>query len=170
MSQFYGKMAEAKCVSTTSTRYTRMNSGRKCLYPYTCNTRECDTATNTCNGKPVGDSCSSHMECDSNLSCRVATVWPFGTTCQPRGEVRSLCESDYDCKMRNYCWQEADGKDKICLEKHNAPYGTQFYWDSKSYPVVNKESVLFHGLFCQSGYAMRRNTTIAECVDIYNIT
>lgn len=60
--------------------------------------------------------------------------------------------------------------DKLCLEKHNAPYGTQFFWDSNFYPVVNKESILFHGQYCQSGYAMRRASNVAECVDITNVS
>jgi hypothetical protein len=117
----------------------------------------------------VGDTCSDHAECDADLSCRVQSIWPFATTCQPRGEVRSLCESDYDCKTRNFCWQLSLNEDKMCLEKHNAPYGTQFLWNSQLYPVVNKDSVLFHGQYCQSGYAMRRSTNVAECIDITSI-
>lgn len=35
---------------------------------------------------------------------------------------------------------------------------------------MNKDSVLFHGKYCQSGVAMRRNTSIAECVDIATIS
>lgn len=140
------------------------------MYPTDCVTRVCDADTTTCDGAKAGEPCSDHSECDSDLACRTMTVWPFATTCQPRGEVMSLCESDYDCKMRNFCWQLKSTDEKICLEKHNAPYGNQFFWDSVAYPAVTKEAVLFHGQYCQSGYAFRRSLKVAECVNIASIT
>jgi hypothetical protein len=116
-SQFYYKTAEGKCLGIEkSSIKNRLNAGRKCLDPIVCNTRVCDGDTNTCDGAKAGDPCSNHMECDSDLACRTQTVWPYETTCQPRGEVRSLCETDFDCKTRNFCWQLSAASDKICLE------------------------------------------------------
>jgi len=130
----------------------------------------CDDNTNTCTGTGEGDTCSDHKECDSDLSCRVMSIWPYGTTCQPRGEVNSLCESDYDCKTRNFCWKLSSTSDQICLEKHNSPYNTTFFWDSVKFPSVTKEAVLFHGQYCQSGYAWRKSANVAECIDVAYIT
>jgi hypothetical protein len=116
MSQFYDKVAEGKCMPVSTTVNTMMNTGRKCTYAFTCATRSCDATTKTCDGRKVGESCSGHAECDSDLACRVETVWPYGTTCQPRGEVKSVCDTDYDCKMRNFCWQTDASSQRICLE------------------------------------------------------
>jgi hypothetical protein len=123
-SQFYGKLTEGKCIGKADLLTARLNAGRKCLDPIVCNSRVCDGDTNTCDGKKAGDSCSGHEECDSDLACRLQTVWPFDTSCQPRGEAMSLCDTDYDCKMRNYCWQLGSEMDKVCLEMHSAPFGT----------------------------------------------
>ena len=168
-SQFFSKLSEAPCVNVSDTIKTRLNNGRKCLDILQCMSRKCNE-NNVCEGLALGESCSDHQQCEADLSCRVQSIWPYATTCQPRGEVRSMCESDYDCKSRNFCWQLNSAEDKICIEKHNAPYGTQFFWDSTLYPLVNKESILFHGQYCQSGFAMRRSSNVSECVDITNVT
>ena len=81
------------------------------------------------------------------------SYWPFQTICLPLADVGSECDTDYDCKPRNFCWKLAAADDDICLEKHSAPDDTQFYWDSTNYPTVNTESVYKHGEYCQSGVA-----------------
>ena len=75
--------------------------------------------------------------------------------------------------MLDFCWKLSQESPFICVEKHNAPWGTQFYWDNITYPIVNKTSILFHGKYCSSGYATRKYITlnnaqvaIAECVNI----
>ncbi len=168
-SQFFGKHSESKCRNVSDSIKTRLHNGRKCLDILQCMSRNCNE-NNVCEGLALGETCSDHLQCEADLACRVQSIWPFATTCQPRGEVRSLCESDFDCKSRNFCWQLNGNQDKFCLEKHNAPYGTQFFWDSNKYPFVNKESILFHGQYCQSGFAMRRSSNVSECVDITNVT
>ena len=96
------------------------------------------------------------------------------------GDVNSRCETDYDCKARNFCWRKKDDpKDtstdkfspKICLEKHVAPDSSKFWWDIENYPEFNsKEAIYQHGKYCQSGLAYHREDTegvhIAECVSI----
>ena len=117
-------------MNVSDTLATRLMPGRKCLDTLQCASRVCSDDTNVCVGKPAGETCSDHLECDADLSCRVQSIWPYATTCQPRGEVRSVCETDYDCKTRNFCWQLSANDEKLCLEKHNAPFGTQFFWNS----------------------------------------
>lgn len=57
----------------------------------------------------------------------------------------------------------------MCLEKHSAPDRTKFFWDSERFPEMTKESVMFHGQYCQSGTAFKSKDT-AECVSIDEIT
>ena len=73
--------------------------------------------------------------------------------CLPLSEVGSQCESEFDCKTRNFCWKLAPGTPSICLEKHSAPDYTEFMWDLENYPEVTKESVMVHGQYCKSGLA-----------------
>lgn len=72
--------------------------------------------------------------------------------------------------MRNFCWQVDNQSSPVCIEMYNAPYGTQFFWDSVQFPVVNRAAILFHGKYCQSGFAMQVGPSVAECVNIYNIS
>ncbi|CDW75999.1 UNKNOWN [Stylonychia lemnae] len=169
-SQFYNKLSVASCRSKQDIVTTRLLAGRKCLYDYQCVSRVCDTDTNVCTGLPFGSTCSDHSQCDADLSCRIQSVWPFASSCQPRGEVGSFCLNDFDCKSRNFCWKIYSKDDKICLEKHNAPWGFQFYWDNNTYPSMNKNSILFHGQYCQSGYAIQVNQNIAQCVNVTSIS
>ena len=71
----------------------------------------------------MGESCSDHIECDQALACRNSIMWPFGTQCFPMADVGSLCESNYDCKPRNFCWALDMDSHTVCLEKHTAPDG-----------------------------------------------
>ena len=89
-----------------------------------------------------------------------------------------MCETDYDCAARNFCWRKQIGADinqQVCLEQHSAPDFTEFYWDIAAYPEMNKESILSHGRFCQSGIAVLKQKTdpdtsatvnYAECVTV----
>jgi hypothetical protein len=38
-------------------------------------------------------------------------------------DVGALCETDYDCKPRNFCWALNTVTSTVCLEKHTAPDG-----------------------------------------------
>lgn len=73
--------------------------------------------------------------------------------CLPLSEVGSECESEFDCKTRNFCWKLSTEKKSICLEKHSAPDFTEFMWDIEKYPTMTKESVMIHGQYCKSGIA-----------------
>lgn len=86
-------------------------------------------------------------------------------------DVGSSCESEYDCKPRNFCWKLKKDEESICLEKYSAPDNTEFLWDSERYPELNKDSVYAHGLYCQSGIALRKpdDQSIAMCVTIDKI-
>eukprot|EP00347_Sterkiella_histriomuscorum_P011800 403371051 len=168
-SQFYNKLSSATCRSKSDIITTRLLAGRKCLYDYQCVSRVCDPTTNVCTGLTFGSSCSDHSQCDADLACRVQSVWPYASSCQPRGEVGSFCLNDFDCKSRNFCWKLRQADDNICLEKHNAPWGQQFLWDSTKYPNVTRHSILFHGQYCQSGYAKQVGRNISECVNVTSI-
>ena len=146
-----------------------LHNGRKCIYNYQCDSRVCDPETNKCKGSEQGDSCSSHMQCNNGLACRASGNWPFITKCLPMADVGSACETDYDCKPRNFCWKLGADQDRQCLEKHSAPDKTQFLWDIGKYPEINVESLYAHGIFCQSGLAFRKSDNVAECVTIDEI-
>ena len=120
-------------------------NGRKCVYAYQCISRICDEETNICKGRGQGDSCSDHIECDQALACRPSSIWPYETQCLPMADVGSLCNTEFDCKPRNFCWKLEKGANGKCLEKHTAPDGVKFLWDNERYPEVNKKSVLAHG-------------------------
>lgn len=129
-------------------------NGRKCIYNWQCVSRVCDEETGICKGRLEGESCSSHVECDQALACRSNIIWPFETQCYPMADVGSYCQTEFDCKPRNFCWKEhKDDVHKKCLEKHTAPDDIKFHWDREKYPTETKESVLEHGLYCQSGIA-----------------
>ena len=131
-----------------------LNNGRKCTYAYQCKSRVCDTeGTGACVGREEGETCSTHEECHKQLACRPNNIWPFETTCLPLSEVGSECESEFDCKPRNFCWKLAENKNSICLEKHSAPDYTEFMWDNVKYPEMTKLSVMVHGQYCKSGIA-----------------
>jgi|TARA_B110001450_G_scaffold231971_1_gene234267 hypothetical protein len=68
-------------------------------------------------------------------------------------DVGSYCESEFDCKPRDFCWALNKDKKKVCLEKHTAPDGITFKWDKEKYPTETSHSILQHGLYCQSGIA-----------------
>ena len=83
------------------------------------------------------------------------------------GDVNSRCETDYDCKPRNFCWRKyIDEKDtnskftpKICLEKHVSPDSTKFWWDKEQFPLKdNREALYQHGNYCKSGLAYQSET------------
>jgi len=110
------------------------------------------------------------------------------------GDVNSRCETDYDCKARNFCWRKLNqnydpkSKDenklnkftpKICIEKHVSPDNTQFWWDIDEFPLKHKnkkEAIYRHGNYCQSGLAYYKFDTkngyghIGECVSINKIS
>ena len=131
-----------------------LNNGRKCTYAYQCKSRVCDTeGTKACVGREEGEACSSHEECDKKLACRPSINWPFETTCLPMLEIGSECESEFDCKPRNFCWKLSKDTKSVCLEKHSAPDFTEFMWDLDKYPKITKDSVLAHGQYCKSGTA-----------------
>ena len=117
-----------------------------------------------------GESCSSHIECNNGLACRPSTIWPFETICLPMADVGSHCESEYDCKPRNFCWKLDKTYNDMCLEKHSAPDRTKFFWDMERFPTMTKESVMYHGQYCQSGTANLQSKDTAECVSIDEIT
>lgn len=89
-------------------------------------------------------------------------------------DVGSYCETEFDCKPRNFCWKTEKNKPSVCLEKHTAPDDIKFFWDADKYPVETAESVLKHGLYCQSGIA-KQDLVIdptgytASCVTITKI-
>jgi len=70
-SQFFNKVTQSKCMNTSDTIDTRLNAGRKCLDTVQCASRVCSSDTKVCVGKPIGETCSDHIECDADLSCRV---------------------------------------------------------------------------------------------------
>lgn len=153
-----------------------MYNGRKCENAYQCVSGVCDGETKSCTGRTNGDSCSSHVDCNNGLACRPSTKWPFNTQCLALADVGSECESDYDCKPRNFCWKLVDEnlkpKKPTCLEKHSAPDDIKFYWDSENYPSHTKESIMVHGTYCKSGTAfkMPSNPNVAVCVSINRIS
>ena len=104
-------------------------------------------------GREEGETCSVHEECDKKLACRPSIIWPFETVCLPLLEIGSECESEYDCKPRNFCWKLNENSKSVCLEKHSAPDFTEFRWDLENYPIMNKKSVMIHGQYCKSGIA-----------------
>lgn len=116
-----------------------LNNGRKCTYAYQCKSRTCDIeGTKACVGRQEGETCSVHEQCDKKLACRPSIIWPFETICLPLLEIGSECESEFDCKPRNFCWKLKDDSKSVCLEKHSAPDFTEFMWDIKKYPKMNK--------------------------------
>lgn len=155
-----------------------MYNGRKCENAYQCVSGVCDGETNACMGRGKGDSCSNHVDCNNGLACRASTKWPYTTQCLALADVGSECETQYDCKPRNFCWKLVDSKtDKpevtsVCLEKHSAPDDIKFYWDSEKYPTITKESVMAHGTYCKSGtaYQLETNKNVAVCVSINKIS
>jgi len=52
------------------------------------------------------------------------------------GDVGSFCESEFDCKPRNFCWKldMEEHTRKVCIEKHVAPDEAEFFWDHEMYP------------------------------------
>lgn len=131
----------------------------------------CDSGgTGACVGREEGETCSVHEECHKQLACRSNNIWPFETTCLPLSEVGSECESEFDCKTRNFCWRlKADAK-SICLEKHSAPDYTEFLWDLDKYPRMTKESIMIHGQYCRSGTAsMKLKKVVVGNKDTYVI-
>lgn len=138
----------------------------------------CDSETKSCLGRLKGDSCSSHVDCNNGLACRPSTKWPFATQCLALADVGSECETNYDCKPRNFCWKLVDDqtlapkKTAVCLEQHSAPDDIKFYWDSEKYPTITKESIMAHGTYCKSGTAYRlpSNPNVAVCVSINRIS
>jgi len=153
----------------TTASETNFNNGRKCIYPYQCKSRICDEETNSCKGREAGESCSDHVECDKALACRPSNLWPYETQCLPMSDVGSLCETEFDCKPRNFCWKKRKGEASMCLEKHSAPDKIEFMWDSEKYPEITKEAVMIHGQYCQSGIAMKVDETTAKCTSITKV-
>ena len=154
-------------------------NGRKCENPYQCVSGVCDGETKSCVGRQKGDSCSSHIDCNNGLACRPSTKWPFATQCLALADVGSECETEYDCKPRNFCWKLVDAtknfapeKTAVCLEQHSAPDDIKFYWDSEKYPTITKESIMAHGTYCKSGtaYRLSTNKNVAVCVSINKIS
>lgn len=146
-SQLFGKYTEKKCTPSEASGQ-RLNNGRKCTYHFQCRSRLCDDETNACKGRELGESCADHSECDRYLACRSSIIWPYETQCLPMGDVNSRCETDYDCKARNFCWRKLNDNyvqgsseesnkytPKICLEKHVAPDSTRFWWDLENFPA-----------------------------------
>lgn len=84
-------------------------------------------------------------------------------------EVGSQCETDFDCKPRNFCWKLSQNEDKQCLEKFSAPDNVEFLWDAETYPDVNRDSIYAHGRFCASGIAWRKANNVAQCVTLDEI-
>lgn len=119
-----------------------------------------------CQGSMQFESCSGHQDCNQDLSCRSTTVWPYTTSCLPRGDEGSSCNDDYDCKTSAYCWKLGETAERKCLQKHSAITGTVFFWDSNTYPIVNKTSVLFHGQYCKTGFAFRNSSNTSICTQI----
>lgn len=152
-SQLYGKIYKQQCVAVESLE-KNLNNGRKCTYAYQCKSRVCDSGgTGACVGREMGETCSIHEQCHKQLACRPNNIWPFETTCLPLSEVGSECESEFDCKTRNFCWRLSKNEKSICLEKHSAPDYTEFLWDIQKYPTMTKESIMIHGQYCKSGTA-----------------
>ena len=102
-SQIYNKLVHRSCQTITSLE-KNLNNGRKCVYAYQCKSRFCDPETISCKGREMGETCSIHEECDKGLACRTASIWPYETLCLPMSDVGSQCETDFDCKPRNFCW------------------------------------------------------------------
>ena len=89
-------------------------------------------------------------------------------------DVGSYCESEFDCKPRDFCWSLKKDTPKVCLEKHTAPDGIEFKWDKEKYPTETSDSILQHGLYCQSGIAKQDiiadpDGQTASCVTISKI-
>lgn len=144
-----------------------LNNGRKCIYNYQCNSRNCDVETKKCKGLSQGESCFNHVQCDNGLACRPKGIWPFDTVCLPLADVGSTCDSDYDCMVRNFCWKlRKDDSQKVCLEQFSAPDGSKMMWDQDKYPEMTKEAIFHHGRFCQSGLARKSADWESECVTI----
>tara|TARA_B110000285_G_scaffold196963_1_gene228264 strand:- start:725 stop:904 length:180 start_codon:yes stop_codon:yes gene_type:complete len=57
-------------------------------------------------------------------------------------DVGSYCESEFDCKPRDFCWSLKKDTPKVCLEKHTAPDGIEFKWDKEKYPTETSDSIL----------------------------
>ena len=166
-----------------------LNNGRKCTYNFQCKSRNCDEDTKACKGREKGDSCNDHSLCDRGYACRSSIIWPYETQCLPMGDVNSRCETDYDCKPRNFCWRKLNlnyKKDsnnennlytpKICLEKHVSPDNTKFWWDIDQFPEKHfnsKEAIYRHGSYCKSGLAYHSEDKVyghvAVCISINEI-
>jgi len=56
--------------------------------------------------------------------------------------------------------------EQVPAKYHFANNKIKFFWDSITYPTITKQSVLFHGQFCQSGFAFRNSNGEAECIDV----
>lgn len=123
----------------------------------------------------MGESCYDHVECNNGLACRMSGYWPYDTQCLPMAEVGSMCLTDFDCKVKNFCWKiKKEDTVNTCFEKYVAPDQSQFFWDADTYPEMNRDSIWHHGQFCQSGLAYQKsgNKYVAECVTVnqYNVT
>ena len=55
------------------------------------------------------------------------------------------------------------------MPAYNISDYTRFVWKKELFPVFNKESVIYHGKFCKSGYASRFSDDYAMCVRVDNI-
>ena len=80
-SQFFNRVRNASCVAIADLWGANKNAGQKCLDPSVCVSRQCDGDTKTCDGKKVGENCANHAECDSDLACRMSSVFPYQTSC-----------------------------------------------------------------------------------------
>ena len=112
-----------------------LNAGRRCIHNHQCNTMNCEVAVEgslgRCRGKPMGEDCGRHEECDVALACRRDASWPYKTTCKSYAKTGDQCENDYDCTPSHLCIREKETDFlRRCLPRYSADNSVTFGWDN----------------------------------------
>ena len=69
----------------------------------------------------MGESCSSHEECDVALACRRQWSWPYKTMCRTYANTGDYCDDDYDCQPKDVCIFELETDSvKKCFTRYSS--------------------------------------------------
>jgi len=96
----------------------------------------------------MGESCSSHEECDVSLACRREWRWPHKTLCRLYALEGEFCDSDYDCESKNVCiFLNYTDNIKRCAPRWSSQDYTIFGWEHIEGKAM-MELVIHNGRFC----------------------
>jgi len=124
-----------------------LNNGRTCQDPWQCVSLNCHNGV--CSGLTQGEFCYQHSDCDAQLFCSRATVWPWENRCAKLRTSYEQCKETYECSLAHYCWyaSDTDKKESIkkCLPLYSQDHGTRFGWQSEDYLEPTFDDYKYNG-------------------------